>query len=118
MQKSNGRLREENSNGSVVNVKVNNGAIFITLKHDNRVWKGELIMQGSDLGVVAYKYTDCHEYGKRECVLGNFSEYDSKFDFIFLTPINDTIYYLEPSGENMIANYNYGREILIRPRSK
>ena len=122
MKKSNERLREDCPNGSKANIKVVNGKINIKLEQQKesdsvRTWEGEIIIQQPNFGVIIYKYIDEHEYGRRECVIGEYIEGTNKFDFIFLTPLNDTIYFIEKQEDGrLIPTYNYEREILIRKR--
>jgi len=120
MKAEDGRIREDVPNGAKMNIRVKRGKIYLTLlqSQDDRVWKGELIIQQDNFGVVGYKYQDKHEYGKRECIVGNYVENTTIFDFLFLTPLNDTIYFIERQADDRFkANYNYGREIVIRKRS-
>lgn len=117
MRKEDGRMRQEESNGSKANISLIKNKLYITLTHDNRFWKGELEMFGFGYGIVAYKYTDKHEYGKRDCVIGFYDENGKRFDYIFLTPVNPRIFKIEKKTDILSkVEYNYGDEVLIRER--
>lgn len=118
MKKEDGRVREDSPNGSSVNIDIKKGRIYLTLKqNDGRKWLGELNMDRFGFGIVSYKYVDKHEYGKRECFIGSYTEGGKTFDYLFLTPTNDKIYTIKKTGEdNLSGEYNYGDEIIIRER--
>ena len=116
MKKEDGRIREENPNGSKMHIVVKGGKIYLKLRQsDDRLWTGELIIQQDNFGIVGLKYADKHEYGRRECFISKFIENDITFDFLFMTPLNDRIYYIDRQEDNKLkAHYNYDIEILIR----
>ncbi|RNI34809.1 hypothetical protein EFY79_14060 [Hanamia caeni] len=116
MKKSNGRIREDYPNGAKMHIIVKHGKIYLKLRQsDERLWTGELIIQQDNFGIVGLKYTDMHEYGRRECVIGKFVENGILFDFLFLTPLNGRIYYIDKQDDSKsIVHYNYDTEILIR----
>ena len=117
MKNEDGRVREDQPNGSKVNLKIKKGKIYIRLQHDNREWKGELIMHHNNFGIVTFKYIDKHEYGSRECIIGEFEESGQKFDYIFLIPLNNKLYFLEAQSDGKQRPvYNYNNEILIREK--
>lgn len=117
MKSENGRIKEETPNGSSVNIKINQGRIYLHLvQNDKREWHGELLMDSNGFGIVSYKYTDAHEYGKRQCTIGFYQEGGKKIDYLFLSPLNDRIYYINNHGDKSTVVYNYGDEIFIRAR--
>ena len=117
MRQDNSRLRQDNPNGSELNVQVSGSRIFLKLKHDNRLWIGELKVDGFDYGIVTYKYENQHEYGKRECVIGSYEENEATFDYLYLMPVNNKIYHIQKiDSENQKVIYDYGDEIFIRKR--
>lgn len=118
MREDNGRLKSDEPNGSVLNVTLKKDRIYLKLKQsDSRIWNGELKVETFDYGLVTYKYENDHEYGKRECIIGNYQENNKTFDYIYLIPTNNKIYYIEEIERGKsIVNYNYGEEIFIRER--
>lgn len=120
MSKENGRMKSDIPNGSSLNVSLSQDRIYLKLKQsDSRKWKGELRVETFDYGLVTYKYEDDHEYGKRECIIGNYKENDKVFDYIYLIPTNNKIHYIQNDNDQRgIVEYNYGDEIFIRQRPK
>jgi len=117
MKKEEGRVREDQPNGSKVNLKIKKDKIYIRLQHGNREWKGEIIMHQNHFGVVTYRYIDKHEYGRRECIIGEFEENGHKFNYIFLVPLDNKLYYIETQHDGKLRPlYNYGEEILVREK--
>lgn len=116
MRDDNGRLMRDESNGSNMNIEVRDERIFLRVKQkDDRISIGELRVNGFDYGLVTFKYENEHEYGKRECVIGNYIENNERFDYLFTIPLNDKIYYIDTSNKNKSkVHYNYGNEIFIR----
>ena len=118
MRKDKGNVREDAPNGSVLNIHILQDRIKLTLRQiDNREWEGELRIENYDYGLVTYKYKSEHEYGKRECVIGTFPENGETFDYLFLIPTNDKIYFIkEIENGKSTVEYNYRNEIFIRKR--
>ncbi len=105
-------------NGATANILLKENKVLIRLRHNDREWEGELLMERFGFGVVTVKYKNEHEYGKRECVIGSYTENDMTYDYIFLYPLNSQIYYLKQieSGDYLPV-YHYGTELLERPRA-
>jgi len=94
MKSSNGRLAEEDTNGSIVNIKVTDPFnLKITLKQsDGRIWKGEVKLKTKNYGELFFIYESSQneiEVGRRECFI--FQEYDIKnrVDKLFLKSLSD-----------------------------
>jgi hypothetical protein len=119
MKEEDGRIRQENPNGSLVNIQLMKGQIYLNLKQpDSKKWIGELKFDSFGFGMVTFKYETRHEYGKRECVMGHYLENGDTYDYLFLTPVNNKIYYIETiRNQNQRVRYSYGDEIFIRKRA-
>lgn len=119
MKKEDGRIRQESPNGSTLSIRLKSDRLQLLLKQtDTENWSGELLFTGVDHGVVTYKYKSRHEYGQRNCFIGSFEEEGQIFDYLFLSPINNKIYYIEKIDANKEkAVYNYDDEVYIRKRA-
>ncbi|MFI5185442.1 MAG: hypothetical protein ACHQF0_01835 [Chitinophagales bacterium] len=116
MKNEDGRIRNDNPNGSIANISVKNTKITIILKHNNRKWTGEVQMIQSNFGTLIFKYEN--EFGKRDCAIGFYSEIGKIYDYLFFTPIHNRIYAMKPTDDGIIPKYEYDDEILIRERDK
>ena len=119
MRKDDGRLREDASNGSTATISVKNKRIQIILEHtgtDKRKWMGELQMISFGFGIISLKYTDKHEYDKRDCIIGSYLENGEKIDYLFLTSTRNKVYVIKKDNDQFIPEYNYDNEILVRER--
>lgn len=117
MRPENGRIKG-NRNGATANVSLKENKVFIRLRHNNREWEGELLMERFGFGVVTVKYKDAHEYGKRECVIGSYTENGLTVDYLFLYPVDPQIYYLRQNENgDYLPVYHYGTELLERQRA-
>ncbi len=119
MKADDGRIRQDNPNGSVLKITLQADKLLLTLKQtDGELWSGELVVNGTEHGIVTYKYDTRHEYGQRECSFGTYNENGQIFDYLFLTPINNKIYYIKKiDSDKQSVVYNYGDEIFIRQRA-
>lgn len=119
MKKEDGRIRENTPNGSLLNINVKGDKVDLILKQpDQERWVGELRFEKFGFGTVSLKYENRHEYGRRECVLGSFVEDGVTFDYLFLTHVNNRIYYIERQDEKkQTVTYIYGDELFIRSRA-
>ncbi len=104
MQYANGRIREENPNGSTANINYKKGNILnIRIKQkDNRIWKGKITMIDKYVGTLFFRYENEHEYGSKDVYIGEHLENGKKYDSIFLF------------GKDK----DYGNELLIRDKNK
>jgi hypothetical protein len=119
MRDDNGRIREDEPNGSVMNLVVRGDRIFIKVKQKgDRISVGELVVSSFDFGVITYKYENEHEYGKRDCIIGSYVENGESYDYIFTIPTNNKVYYVkkESNSDQHVVKYNYGDELFIRKR--
>jgi hypothetical protein len=93
MQQENGRLPNSQGNGSTMNIIVKDRYHFIlTLnQNDDRIWKGELIFQQRDYGILFFRYQgeSEFEYGRRECFLKQITKDKTREDIIFIKPLTD-----------------------------
>jgi hypothetical protein len=93
MQSQNGRIPEDNGNGSTANVLVKDRYHFIvTLKQiDGRIWKGELILEQKDFGRLLFRYEGDleFEFGQRECYLKQIETTEFRDDILFFKPLTD-----------------------------
>ncbi len=93
MQPQNGRLPENNGNGSTANLYVIDRYHFIiTLKQiDGRIWKGELILEQKDYGRLLFRYEGNmeFEFGRRECYLKQIVTPEYRDDILFFKPLTD-----------------------------
>lgn len=93
MRKDNGRLREEQDDGSVANIKViDHYNIQITLRQsDGRIWKGELLLKTRNYGELSFMYeSDTEiEVGRRECYIRQIFTEDYREDQFYLKPLTD-----------------------------
>ena len=114
MSKENGRVRNENPNGAIANITLNKRKLKIVLKHDNREWAGEVQMLDFGFGILTLKYSKEHEYGKRDCIMGTYIEDGKIYDYLFLIPNTNKIFFIKKDGDGLIPEYDYGNEVLIR----
>lgn len=118
MRPENGRFRQDNPNGSIAKVVVKKKTLQIILEQvDKRKWIGELKMGSFEFGILTFKYEKEHEYGRRECIIGSYSENGKIFDYLFLIPTNNRIYTIQQSNDLLNVKYNYGDEVLVRERT-
>lgn len=118
MRHENGRIRQENPNGSIAKVVVKKKTLQIILEQvDKRKWIGELKIESFEFGILTFKYEMEHEYGRRECIIGSYSENGKIFDYLFLIPTNNRIYTIQQSNDLLNVKYNYGDEVLVRERT-
>jgi hypothetical protein len=93
MQANNGRMPEENENGSVANIKVIDRYHFqIMLKQqDGRKWKGELILKNNTYGEMLLSYIGDNEFEptRKECYLKQSKTGGFREDTFFLKPLVD-----------------------------
>src|SRR5690606_968476 len=116
MKESDNRFRNESPNGAIANISLETSSINIILKHDGRKWKGKVRMLDYELGILTLKYENEHEYSKRDCIIGSYTEDGKMFDYILLIPVLNTIFRIDNKDNKLIPKYNYGNEILIRDK--
>lgn len=119
MREDNGRIRNDNPNGSVMNLQIQKDRIFIKVKQiGNRISNGELVISSFDYGVVTYKYENEHEYGKRDCIIGSYIENGDCYDYLFTIPTDNRVYYVKKhtTPDQYLVKYNYGDELFLRKR--
>lgn len=117
MSEENNRVRNEFPNGAVANITLKNRKINIILMHDNRKWIGEVQMLDFGFGILTFKYENENEYGKRDCILGSYIEDGISYDYLFLIPSNNKIFSIKKDGDILIPEYDYGNEVLVRPKN-
>lgn len=119
MREDNGRIRQDNPNGSTLNIQIFRDRLYLKLLDiKDRKWIGELKIEGYNFGVVTYKYEKEHEYGKKECTIGTFVENGDTYDYLYFIPTNNRIYYIQKiDNDKQSVKYNYGDEIFIRKRA-
>lgn len=86
IKNENGRIREDNPNGSTVTINHKRGnTLNIKLKQrDGRIWHGKLTMTDKYLGTLCFRYENEHEYGFKDVFIGEELENGKKYDFLFL----------------------------------
>jgi hypothetical protein len=93
MQQENGRIPEQTSNGSKVNVIVlDQFNLQITLKQsDGRIWKGDLLLRTRNYGELFFIYQDNTEIevGRTECYIMQSFAGGDRVDKLFLKPLTD-----------------------------
>ncbi len=119
MREDDGRKRQDAPNGSKMNLQLDKDRIFIRVRQvDHRTSIGELTIDRFDYGIVTYKYENEHEYGKRECVIGSYEENSKQYDYLYLIPTNNRVYYVHEhttKGQHLVK-YHYGDELFLRKR--
>ena len=116
MREDDGRIRQDNPNGSKLSISIKRDRLNLILIHDNRRWNGVFKLESYNFGIVTYKYEREHEYGKRECVIGSYIENGEKYDYLFLIPTNNKIYFID--CEKHVVKYDYGNELFIRKKDR
>jgi hypothetical protein len=115
MLKDDGRIIDINTKQAEATVYLGKGLINITLRHQSRKWHGQVSMSDFGFGTLFFKYENEYEYGKRDCIIGSYTENGVQYDYIFLIPTNNRIYQISNLGNNNFEPvYDYGNEVLIR----
>jgi hypothetical protein len=119
MQKNNWRKREDRPNGSRVNIQLKKDTLILKLRQkDGRIWIGELNFQSPNYGVLFFKYVSEHEYGQKQFYIGNYTEGEVRYDYIFISPLNDRIFKIMKINDVCSkAEYHYGSELFLRKSS-
>lgn len=119
MRKDDGRKREDNPNGTILNIKTTSGKLSLTVNEKDRgIWNGILRMKTPEFGTITYKYETDYEFGYGNCIVGTFNEDGKYFDYIFFVRATNRIYYLGKIDEGKYGvNYNYGDELFLRERA-
>jgi hypothetical protein len=118
MAQKNGRIRQDNSNGSFMNINIMNKVIYIKVCHNSRIYNGEIVLSDSNYGVLTFKYEKEHEYGKKDCIIGSYIENNIIYDYFFLIPTTNNILSLKKQEiiDQYIVEYNYSNELFLRKR--
>jgi|SRR5690348_8470527 len=92
MQESDGRHPNDFSNGSILHLNVIDRYHFeLKLKHDERMWVGQIVLEQRDYGILFFRYQGNNEFefGRRECYLKQNYKGDFREDIIFMKPLTD-----------------------------
>jgi hypothetical protein len=111
MRKDNNRLPDFSKVQSKVNIRTQCGKFILELAHGDSIWKGEISMLSGNYGILTYHYLERFEFGRRECFVSNYVLDGEKYDYIFIVPITNKIYYQPETSEPL---YDYGNEVLVR----
>jgi hypothetical protein len=86
MKNENGRIREDNPNGSTVTINHKKENIFnVRLQEkDGRIWNGQLTIVNESMGKLFFQYENEHEYGFKNVAFGKESENGLEYEFVFI----------------------------------
>jgi hypothetical protein len=86
MTKENGRIRENNPNGSSASIEYKKGKVlnFRLKEQNNRIWNAKVTMTSEYVGSLAFRYEKEQEYGFKDVFIGEEIENGIKYDTVFL----------------------------------